>query len=275
MGNDSEKALVPGRIATNSNQDPVSSAMNGYLKVTSHRAQPSQLAPEHVEKRNAVFKDVKVWGRDSQLEHLETIAHILLGPVTLTQKIFSRKKPVKKMIQHGIDGIVQECEILLVLGRPGSGCTTLLKTLSGSTETFYGWSGSIAYFGHPVDVVRKNYRGDLVYNAEGQSLEYWLGDLVFMMFCVGDVHFPYLTVMRTLGFAVNTKTPTNDIRPSERKIKVNNVTNAFLKVFGLKGTRTTMVGNEFITGASGGERKRVSLAEVASRAQPRQTLLQH
>jgi len=36
-----------------------------------------------------------------------------------------------------------------------------------------------------------------------------------------------------------------------------------LKVFGLETTKTTMVGNEFIQGVSGGERKRVSIAEIA------------
>jgi ATP-binding cassette subfamily G (WHITE) protein 2 (PDR) len=59
--------------------------------------------------------------------------------------------------------------MLLVLGRPGSGSTTLLKTLAGITESFHGWSGSVSYFGLLIDIIKKNFRGDVVYNAEGKS----------------------------------------------------------------------------------------------------------
>ena len=38
-----------------------------------------------------------------------------------------------------------------------------------------------------------------------------------------------------------------------------------LKIFGLESTTSTLVGNEFVKGVSGGERKRVSLAEVVSK----------
>ena len=41
-------------------------------------------------------------------------------------------------------------------------------------------------------------------------------------------------------------------------------TDALLRVFGMEPTRNTLVGNEFVQGVSGGERKRVSLAEVVS-----------
>lgn len=43
----------------------------------------------------------------------------------------SRKRRVD--ILRGCDGLVKAGEMLLVLGRPGSGCSTLLKTLAGET----------------------------------------------------------------------------------------------------------------------------------------------
>jgi ATP-binding cassette subfamily G (WHITE) protein 2 (PDR) len=61
---------------------------------------------------------------------------------------------------------------LLILGRPGSGCTTLLKTLAGMTESFHGWSGVISYLCVSINDIKKRYRGDVVYNAEGELTTY-------------------------------------------------------------------------------------------------------
>ena len=40
------------------------------------------------------------------------------------------------------------------------------------------------------------------------------------------------------------------------------IINALLKMFGISHTKNTVVGNEFVRGVSGGERKRVSLSEA-------------
>lgn len=82
--------------------------------------------------------------------------------------------------------------------------------------------------------------------------------------CSGDVHFPYLTVLSTLGFAVETKTPRSGLKRSQQDDKVKVLTDTILRVFGMEPTRNTLVGDEFVAGVSGGERKRVSLAEVVS-----------
>ena len=82
--------------------------------------------------------------------------------------------------------------------------------------------------------------------------------------CSGDVHFPYLTVLSTLGFAVETKTPGPGLIRSQRNEKIKALTDTLLRAFGMEPTRNTLVGNEFVQGVSGGERKRVSLAEVVS-----------
>lgn len=80
--------------------------------------------------------------------------------------------------------------------------------------------------------------------------------------------------MRTLGFAVKTKTIVRSNKRSQRIQKVGNVTEALLKVFGLEVTKDTFVGNEFVQGVSGGERKRVSLSEVVSNKLNTRTIAQ-
>lgn len=78
-----------------------------------------------------------------------------------------------------------------------------------------------------------------------------------------------LSVAQTLNFALRMKTPTSGARPSNesREDFENNYGGTLLKTFGIDHTRDTLVGNEFVRGVSGGERKRVSIAEVlANRA---------
>ena len=79
---------------------------------------------------------------------------------------------------------------MLVLGRPGAGCTTFLKALSGTDFDLYkGVTGDIRYDGLPQKEMLKLFKNDLVYNPEL------------------DVHFPHLTVDQTLTFAIACKTP--------------------------------------------------------------------
>lgn len=56
---------------------------------------------------------------------------------TLFALPFQGRRRQKIQILHGVDGVVRAGEMLLVLGRPGSGCSTFLKTLAGDTHGFH------------------------------------------------------------------------------------------------------------------------------------------
>ena len=83
-----------------------------------------------------------------------------------------------------------------------------------------------------------------------------------------DVHFPTLTVNQTMKFALSNKTPRERPEDLEKKREfVQCMRDRILKSLAIGHTKKTRVGNEYIRGVSGGERKRVSLAEVmASKA---------
>ena len=70
-----------------------------------------------------------------------TFANVLFEAVGLFNKLTGRGK-TKIQILRDFEGLVKSGELLVVLGRPGSGCSTLLKTLSGETHGFYIGSGS-------------------------------------------------------------------------------------------------------------------------------------
>lgn len=58
---------------------------------------------------------------------------------------------------------------LLVLGRPGSGCTSLLKIISNERDEFLHVSGDVRYgnLGHKG---AKQFRNQIVMNTEGMDI---------------------------------------------------------------------------------------------------------
>ncbi|RAL67057.1 hypothetical protein DID88_007837 [Monilinia fructigena] len=76
--------------------------------------------------------------------------------------------------------------------------------------------------------------------------------------------------IRTLSFAAKAKAPRNRIPGVTREQYANHLRDVTMATFGLSHTFNTKVGNDFIRGVSGGERKRVSIAEAALGGSPLQ-----
>jgi len=70
-----------------------------------------------------------------------------------------------------------------------------------------------------------------------------------------DVHLPTLTVRQTIDFALQCKAP------KRYRQDILHYQEMFAKVFGISHVLDTLVGNEYIRGVSGGERKRISIVE--------------
>jgi ABC-type multidrug transport system permease subunit/ABC-type nitrate/sulfonate/bicarbonate transport system ATPase subunit len=103
----------------------------------------------------------------------------------------------------------------------------------------------IHYNGIPQSRMIKEFKGELVYNQEV------------------DRHFPHLTVGQTLEFAAASRTPSHRFQGMSRAEFAKYVAQITMAIFGLSHTYNTRVGDDFIRGVSGGERKRVSIAEMA------------
>jgi ABC-type multidrug transport system ATPase subunit len=97
----------------------------------------------------------------------------------------------------------------------------------------------------------KQFKGEIVYNQEV------------------DKHFPHLTVGETLEFAARVRTPQQRlVEGVSRENWAKHMAKVVMAVFGLSHTYNTKVGNDFVRGVSGGERKRVSIAEMALAGSP-------
>ena len=194
---------------------------------------------------DVTFKNLRVTGSGSDLKLHKTVGSALMTPFGFAA-ISKRRSQQRKTLLHGFNGTIRNGEMLLVLGRPGSGCTTFLKSISGHLEGAEITDGSnIQYNGVPQDVYVKNLRGEVLYNQENEA------------------HFPHLTVKQTLQFAAEARAPTQNIYDLSRRQYCEYVTEVALSLYGLSHARDTRVGNDYLRGVSGGERKRVSIAEMA------------
>lgn len=98
--------------------------------------------------------------------------------------------------------------------------------------------------GIDFDTMRKTFRGEAIYQAED------------------DVHFALLNVAYTLEFAALMRTPQNRFGGITRGTYAKHLRDVVMAMYGITHTASTKVGNDFVRGVSGGERKRVSIAEV-------------
>ena len=168
-----------------------------------------------------------------------------LAPVRLVMRTFSLgPKGKETSILQDFRGVVKPGEMVLVLGRPGAGCTTFLKVIANQRFGYTSIDGEVLYGPFTSNEFEKRYRGEAVYCQED------------------DIHHPTLTVSQTLGFALDTKVPGK--RPggiSARDFK-DKVVDMLLRMFNIEHTKNTIVGDPYVRGISGGERKRVSIAEM-------------
>jgi ATP-binding cassette subfamily G (WHITE) protein 2 (SNQ2) len=121
-------------------------------------------------------------------------------------------------ILKGFRGLVKPGEMLLVLGRPGSGCTSFLKVISNQRFGYSGIDGDVRYGPFDHDTFGKWYRGEAVYNAEDESQ---------------SMH-PTLTVRQTLDFALDTKVPGSRPAGLSRKEFKEKVIDMLLKMFNIE-----------------------------------------
>ncbi|KAF1971594.1 opaque-specific ABC transporter CDR3, partial [Bimuria novae-zelandiae CBS 107.79] len=187
------------------------------------------------------FQSLNVSGIGSPTDFQSSVANFSLK----LPAIFG-KGAHKIDILRDIDGLVLPGEQCCVLGPPGSGCSTLLKTISGETHGFNVDSDSyLNYQGVSPAQMHKEFRGEAIYTAEV------------------DRHYPQLTVGDTLYFAALARAPRTIPVGVSREEYAEHLRDVVMAMFGISHTIKTRVGNDFVRGVSGGERKRVTIAEAA------------
>lgn len=152
------------------------------------------------------------------------------------------KAKTKLEVLRGCGGTFQPGSLTLVLAPPGHGKTTLLKSIAGVNPI--ASTGSITYSGLTKDELE----------ASGTSLQR-LCEYVTQL----DEHLPYLTVDETVRFShENACVVPNGEGKKSHDEKVDKV----IELLSLESCRDTIIGNDLIRGVSGGEKRRVTIAEA-------------
>ena len=198
------------------------------------------------------FRNLSVHGYSAPTDYQKTVGNYILDLAGLARRLVGQKGR-RIDILCDFEGLVRAGELLVVLGPPGSGCSTFLKTIAGETHGFEVDKGSkMNYQGISFKQMHKDFRGEVIYMAEQ------------------DVHFPQLTVGDTLLFAAQARAPRMLPDGISRNVYAAHLRDVFMATFGIRHTINTKVGNDFVRGVSGGERKRVSIAEAALSGAPLQ-----
>ena len=263
MSTDDDLRVHLSRRNTNKSGEPLSRAttetdaeeqaeINRLMSRMFGQTRQAHSEEEKTRHTGVVFKHLTVKGMGLGAALQPTFGDVFLGlPRTLLNLVRRgpRKaagKPPIKVILDDFSGVIKPGEMCLVLGRPGSGCSTFLKVLGNQRFGYESVDGDVRYGGTDAKHMLKNYRGEVVYNPED------------------DLHYATLSVKRTLEFALKTKTPGQESRNDGESAQeyVSSFLKAIVKLFWIEHTLDTKVGSEYVRGVSGGEKKRVSIAEA-------------
>ncbi|KAF2718209.1 ATP-binding cassette multidrug transporter [Polychaeton citri CBS 116435] len=199
------------------------------------------------------FRDLNVFGYGQDTDYQKSVGNVWLETVGYAKKALGMAKPKRIDILQNFEGIIESGDMLVVLGPPGSGCSTFLKTITGETNGFTVDQGSyLNYQGIPAKAMHSRFKGEAIYTAEV------------------DVHFPNLSVGDTLDFAARARAPRNPPGGFSQAEWARHLRDVVMAAFGISHTINTQVGNDFVRGVSGGERKIITISEAALSGAPLQ-----
>lgn len=127
------RALNP---APGSNLDPSSPAFDARAWVQDF-TRVCESDPKSAPSRalGVAFRKLNVFGWGTGAEHQRTTGSVVSDSAKwLARLAIGKQKSQRVDILRDFEGVVEKGEMLLVLGPPGSGCSTLLKSLSGETQ---------------------------------------------------------------------------------------------------------------------------------------------
>lgn len=82
------------------------------------------------------FTNLNVFGFSTPTDYQKTVGNYVFEVIGLFRKLIGRGHQQRIDILRDLEGYVKPGEMLVVLGPPGSGCSTFLKTITGETHGF-------------------------------------------------------------------------------------------------------------------------------------------
>lgn len=102
------------------------------------------------------FSNLNVHGFGSDTDYQKSVGNVWFEALALARKALGTQNQRRIQILENLEGTVEAGEMLVVLGPPGSGCSTFLKTIAGETDGFHiDQESSINYQGMSNEPTRK------------------------------------------------------------------------------------------------------------------------
>lgn len=152
-------------------------------------------------------------------------------------------KPPPAHVLDDVSGYLKPGQLCLVLGSSGSGTSILLSRIAGR---------------HMPRLVHTS--GEVLYQGETRLAGVARPEHIVHYIPQEDTHIPQLTVRHTFEFAAACKWPA--WVPHVNVLRQNDVI-LTARLLGIERTLDTIVGSNILRGVSGGERKRVTIGEMA------------
>jgi energy-coupling factor transporter ATP-binding protein EcfA2 len=225
-------------------------------------------------RRSSVQQQQQQHQLQRQKSHIPTVTNTstlstLLSSIKRCITTGTCRRPYEtKVIMKDINLIFEEGKMYLILGAPGCGKSTLLKMIAGRLpETGSGSSGKGP---------RRTVGGKVEVNGvNSKDTNIVWSNIVSYVDQIERLH-GYLTVKETIEFAWNCRWggthkgpfwPQNNPEADELMAKLDKekpiwMVDLIMRAVGIKRVQDTYVGNERVRGVSGGEKKRVSVAEM-------------
>lgn len=105
-------------------------------------------------KMGVCYQNLSVFGYGQATDYQKNVANVWFELAGIPRRLMGYGK-TRIDILRDFDGVVQSGEMLVVLGPPGAGCSTFLKTIAGETSGIY--VNEDAYF---------NYRGEILIQSK-------------------------------------------------------------------------------------------------------------
>lgn len=121
-----------------SNLDPSSRNFNARAYARAildiQRRDPEKFAPRS---SGITFKNLNAYGYGNATDYQKSVVNVGLGVIGWARQMVGAEKPRRIDILRDMAGLVRSGEMLVVLGPPGSGCSTFLKTIAGETHGYH------------------------------------------------------------------------------------------------------------------------------------------
>jgi ATP-binding cassette subfamily G (WHITE) protein 2 (SNQ2) len=163
--------------ATASSDDEAQEEINKLMSRMFGHTRQANSDEEKTRHQGVIFKNLTVKGMGAGAALQPSVGDVFLNFPRFIKNLVSRgprkaagKPPVRTIIDD-FSGCIKPGEMLLVLGRPGAGCSTFLKVIGNQRFGFEEITGDVTYGGTDAKEMSKKFRSEVLYNPEVSILE--------------------------------------------------------------------------------------------------------